>query len=313
MAMHRRELIAGIGPRIYGPVGGESVNSWAAKVPLCTVLLGISSLVPISATGQVADASLSGTITVSSGKPLASAKISVRNTATGQSASAESSASGTYYLSGLAPGDYEISVTALGFDVKTAKLTLAAGSAQTFNTILSASAAPGNPSEPALSDLGFSPAETKGTAEYQAMLDRRSHMLQIHQRLGLIATAPMIAALFTSTGAKGHHGMPGSASGRDLHTVLGAATADLYFTSAYFAIRAPKIPGTHAHGPIRVHKALAWVHGPGMILTPILGAIAYNQLSNNQRVHGIAKYHSDVAAVTAAAYGAAIISVSVKF
>jgi hypothetical protein len=50
-----------------------------------------------------------------------------------------------------------------------------------------------------------------------------------------------------------------------------------------------------------------------MILTPILGAIAYSQLSNGERVHGIAKYHSWVAWTTVGAYGAAIASVSIKF
>ena len=289
------------------------MKSLAAKAVLYTILLALSSVISISLRAQVADASLSGTITGATGKPLASAKVSVRNLATGQLTAAETSATGTYYLSGLAPGDYEISVAALGFDMQTEKVTLAAGGAQTFNATLTASLAPGQQTEPSLSDLGFSPSQTKGTPEYQTLLDRRSHMLQIHQRLGLITTAPLIATLFTSPGAKGHHDMPGSASGRDLHAALGATTAALYFSSAYFAIRAPKIPGTEAHGPIRVHKALAWIHGPGMILTPILGAIAYNQLSNGQRVHGIAKYHSDVAAVTAAAYGAAIISVSIKF
>jgi len=286
------------------------VNSLAAKAVLCTIPL--LSSISISLRAQ-ADSSLSGTITGASGKPLASARVSVKNLTTGQSTTAETSATGTYYLSGLAPGDYEISVAALGFDVKTGRMTLAAGGAQTFNATLTASLTPGQETEPSLSDLGFSPSQTKGTPEYQALLDRRSHMLQIHQRLGLITTAPLIATLFTSPGAKGHHGMPGPASGRELHAALGATTAGLYFSSAYFAIRAPKIPGTQAHGPIRVHKALAWIHGPGMILTPILGGIAYSQLSNGERVHGIAKYHSDVAAVTAAAYGAAIISVSIKF
>lgn len=289
------------------------MNSSALKAVLYTILLTLSSMTPISLRAQVADASLSGTVVGASGKPLASARVSVKNLATGQSTIAETSATGTYYLSGLAPGDYEISVTALGFDTKTGKVTLGAGGAQTFNATLTASLAPGQETEPSLSDLGFSPSQTKGTPEYQALLDRRSHMLQIHQRLGLITTVPLVATLFTSTGAKGHHGMPGPASGRDWHAALGATTAALYFSSAYFAIRAPKIPGTESHGPIRVHKALAWIHGPGMILTPILGAIAFNQLSNGQRVHGIAKYHSDVAAVTAAAYGAAIISVSIKF
>jgi hypothetical protein len=167
--------------------------------------------------------------------------------------------------------------------------------------------------EPSLKDLGFPPDLIKGNAQEQARLDRRSHMLQVHQRLGLITVAPLLVTLFTSPGAKGHHGLPGSPGGRELHAGFGAATAALYFSSAYFAIRAPKIPGTHVEGPIRLHKALAWIHGPGMILTPILGAIAYNQLSRGERVHGIAKYHSDVAWITAIAYGGAILSVSVKF
>jgi len=95
--------------------------------------------------------------------------------------------------------------------------------------------------------------------------------------------------------------------------VLGAAASDLYFTSAYFAIRAPRVPGTKTRGPIRVHKALAWIHGPGMILTPILGAMAYSQESKGQKVHGIAAAHGPVAIVTAGAFGAALLSVSLKF
>ena len=95
-----------------------------------------------------------------------------------------------------------------------------------------------------------------------------------------------------------------------MHLALGSATGDLYFTSAYYAIRAPKIPGTETRGPIRLHKALAWIHGPGMILTPILGAIAFDQKSHGEKVHGIASAHGAVAIVTAAAYGAAILSVS---
>ena len=82
---------------------------------------------------------------------------------------------------------------------------------------------------------------------------------------------------------------------------------------AYYAIRAPRIPGTETRGPIRLHKALAWIHGPGMILTPILGAIAFDQKSRGEKVHGIASAHGGVAIATAAAYGAAILSVSVKF
>jgi hypothetical protein len=94
---------------------------------------------------------------------------------------------------------------------------------------------------------------------------------------------------------------------------LGATTADLYFTSVYFAIRAPKIPDTETRGQMRANKILAWVHGTGMVLTPILGGIAFSQKSKGERVHGIASAHGPVAIVTASAYAAAILSVSIKF
>ena len=59
-------------------------------------------------------------------------------------------------------------------------------------------APPINPQEPSLEDLGITPSQTKGNAREQALLDRRSHMLKIHQRLGLITIAPLGATLITS-------------------------------------------------------------------------------------------------------------------
>jgi hypothetical protein len=168
----------------------------------------------------------------------------------------------------------------------------------------------GNPTAPTLEDLGISPQQAQGSAQDQARLDKRSHMLKIHQRLGLIDTIPLIATVATSFGAGGRST---SNDWRWTHLALGSATGDLYFTSAYFAIFAPKIPGTQVKGPIRLHKALAWVHGPGMILTPILGAMAFDEKSKGERVHGIASAHGPVAIVTASAYGAAILSLTFKW
>ena len=162
---------------------------------------------------------------------------------------------------------------------------------------------------PSLQDLGFPPDQVNGNAEDQARLDKRSHMLKIHQRLGLITLIPLLATIITSNGASGH----GSVSGRNLHAALGLVTAGLYVTTASYAIGAPKIPGTEIRGPIRLHKALGWVHGVGMILTPILGALARAQLDRGEKVHGIAAAHSAVADVTVAAYAAAIGSVALKF
>jgi len=163
---------------------------------------------------------------------------------------------------------------------------------------------------PSLQDLGFSGVQTQGDPKLQALLDKRTHMLKVHQRLGLITTIPMVASVVTSMGAGGRST---SRASRDLHVALGGLTGDLYFTTAYFAIRAPRVPGTETRGPIRFHRAMAWIHGPGMVLTPILGAMAFSQKNNGERVHGIASAHGPVAIVTAGAFGAALLSVSAKF
>ena len=186
-------------------------------------------------------------------------------------------------------------------------MTITAGAAQTMNQTLAASSSGG--AAPALGDL-FPPDQAQGNAQDQARLDRRAHMLKMHQRFGLITLAPMVATIAASGLASGRHS---TATGRDIHGGLGAVTADLYFMTAYYAIRAPRVPGTATRGQIRLHKTLAWIHGPGMILTPILGAMAYSQENNGEKVHGIAKAHSAVATVTYAAFGLAVASVTIKF
>src|SRR5438132_11231295 len=110
-------------------------------------------------------------------------------------------------------------------------------------------------------------------------------MLKIHQRVGLITTVPLIATVVFSVSAGGKGT---SNTDRTVHMVLGSVSSDLYFMSAYFAIRAPRVPGTKSRGPIRFHKAMAWIHGPGMLLTAILGAMACSQKSNGEKLNGIA-------------------------
>jgi len=272
---------------------------------------------------QQTDGAISGTVKDSGGRAMAGARISAKNKVSGQSAEAVSDFDGHYTIPNLAAGDYEVTASKDG-NLATATVSVATGGRTTLSLALSASQVPpqnlpsapspqkteSQQTEPSLSDLGFAPAETQANPREQALLDKRTHMLKIHQRMGLITTIPMVATLITSLNAGGRN--EGSAS-RDLHVALGALTGDLYGITAYYAIRAPRIPGTETRGQIKFHKAMAWIHGPGMILTPILGAMAFSQKNNGEKVHGIASAHGPVAIVTAGAFGAALLSVSVKF
>lgn len=168
---------------------------------------------------------------------------------------------------------------------------------------------------PSLADLGFTPQQMQSNAQMQARLNKRTHMLKIHQTLGLITTIPMVATLITGpqAKAKGRYGQPitePTTANLDFHMALGSLTTGMYWTTAYYAIFAPKIPGVKPKGAIRLHRDLVWIHGPGMIITPLLGIAAYKQENAGEKVHGIASLHGPAAYVTVISYCTAIVAVS---
>jgi len=306
-------------------LGNWSPNPLAA----CLRFLVICLLVQVtpSLVAQTSSGVVRGTVSDESGKAVANATITATSIDTGQKQTANTGPEGTYQLD-LPAGNYRLTFEAVGF--KTFEISSATvggtvpevvdGKLERGEPVNGTPAPtqqenlPNAPSSsttaPSLSDLGLSPEQTQGNAREQALLDKRTHMLKIHQRMGLITTIPLIATIVTSLNAGGKS--EGSAS-RDLHVALGAVTGDLYGITAYYAIRAPRIPGIKKRGPIKFHEAMAWIHGPGMILTPILGAMAFSQKNNGEKVHGIAQAHGPVAIITAGAFGAALLSVSLKF
>jgi hypothetical protein len=298
------------------------LSSFLGFFAVCFIVQVATSLVAQTAIGV-----LRGTVRDESGKAVANASVTATSINTGQKQTANTGLNGTYQLD-LPAGNYRVTFEATG--LKTFEISSATVSGTTPEALdcklERREPINGNPvppqqenlpnapssssTAPSLSDLGLSPEQIQGNAREQALLDKRTHMLKIHQRMGLITTIPLIATVILGPGAGGKS--EGTAA-RDLHVALGSLTGDLYGITAYYAIRAPKIPGTKKRGPIKFHEAMAWIHGPGMILTPILGAMAFSQKNNGEKVHGIAQAHGPVAIVTAGAFGAALLSVSVKF
>src|SRR5580700_5070224 len=300
-------------------------NPLGAFLRFCAICLLLQ--VAPSVMAQTTTGIVRGTISDEAGQPIANASVTATSIDTGQKQSANTGPDGTYKLD-LPPGNYRLAFEAAGFktleissatingtvpevlDAKLEKGEQVSDKPATTQPESLPNAPSSSTTAPSLSDLGLSPEQTQGNAREQALLDKRTHMLKFHQRMGLITTIPLIATVAISFNAGGKNT---SSASRDLHAALGGLTGDLYGITAYYAIRAPRVPGTKKRGPIKFHEAMAWIHGPGMILTPILGIMAFDQKNNGEKVHGIASAHGPVAIVTAGAFGAALLSVSVKF
>jgi hypothetical protein len=298
------------------------IGAFLRFLAICLLLQVAPSVIAQTTTGVVR-----GTISDDSGRPVANASVTATSIDSGQKQTATTGPEGTYKLE-LPEGNYWLTFEAAGFKTLEISSATVSGTAPEVldGKLERGEAVNGNPAltqqenlpdapsssttAPSLSDLGLSPEQTRGNPQEQALLDKRTRMLRIHQRMGLITTIPLVATVILGPGAGGKS--EGTAV-RDLHVALGSLTGDLYGITAYYAIRAPRIPGTKKRGPIKFHEAMAWIHGPGMILTPILGAMAFSQKNNGEKVHGIAQAHGPVAIVTAGAFGAALLSVSVKF
>ena len=98
------------------------MNPKTAKLVFGVVLIFVLTANPLLA--QDARATLSGTITDSSGKVLPNIKVNVKNLYTSESTEAQTDSAGHYAVPNLAAGDYEVSASAEGIGSIVAKVTL---------------------------------------------------------------------------------------------------------------------------------------------------------------------------------------------
>ena len=98
------------------------------------VAIVLCVLLPICAHAQVSGATLSGTITDSTGAVIATVQVSIKNEATGEVRAVSVDSAGFYSAPNLLPGTYDVTITASGFATAIQKdVTLTVGGQQTLN------------------------------------------------------------------------------------------------------------------------------------------------------------------------------------
>lgn len=151
-------------------------------------------------------------------------------------------------------------------------------------------------------ELGFSKQATLPELNVQTQLEDRRFYLRQHQIWGLISAGALALSVFTG----GEGDLPPA------HPFFAGLAVTSYMAAAYTAWKAPSL-NVKPKGGIAWHRRLAWIHVPGMIITPILGYMAAKKIQNHEKLDGVEEYHKDVAGVTAVALAAAALTVSFDF
>jgi len=131
-----------------------------------------AALVSIQVHAQVTGATLSGTVTDTSGGIIRDAEVSVKNTATGISRAVTVDSAGFYTVPNLLAGIYEVRVTAAGFSTALqSDLTLAVGAQQQLNFSLRVGTATETVKVTAATQIELTSSTLTGHVDSQTVLD----------------------------------------------------------------------------------------------------------------------------------------------
>ena len=112
-----------------------SIKSAVCFAAVLVLLLGVPYSSPLH--GQVVGGTISGRITDSSAASIPNAKVSLQNIATGVTTTITTNAQGIYNAPNLLPGDYEVRISAPGFETAIQHgVTVAVGSQQVLNLVM---------------------------------------------------------------------------------------------------------------------------------------------------------------------------------
>ena len=171
-----------------------------------------------------------------------------------------------------------------------------------------------------LQDLALPSAQNSAAEFTDQQLERRIVMLERHKMMGHVTMGLMLASFASALwgvkkidddrAARGGLKSKDDASNMNLHLGISALTLASYYTTAYYALAAPKPADFEDSAARHAHKGLAWIHGTAMVLAPILGLLAFKDYHDGKDPSGLAKLHRPVMmagfGAFAAAYGIAV-------
>src|SRR3984957_13837692 len=113
------------------------MNKKLIKCVVIVLTIGISLVVSLPLRAQVAGGTLSGTVTDASGAVVPNAEVEIKNSATGIAKTVTTSTEGFYTAPNLLPGNYEVAVSAPGFNTAIKNgIVINVGSQPVFNLVL---------------------------------------------------------------------------------------------------------------------------------------------------------------------------------
>jgi hypothetical protein len=150
--------------------------------------------------------------------------------------------------------------------------------------------------------IGLAPPLT--VEERKSELNLRRTMLTMHQIGGFVTLGLMATTVYYGQKTLNN---PGVRTYRRYHQGFVAATITSYSATGLLAVLSPPpLIRRDEVSTTTIHKALAWVHFAGMVVTPILGASLRRNFKDDQ----LTRFHQVSAYVTTGALAASLVVVT---
>ena len=157
-----------------------------------------------------------------------------------------------------------------------------------------------------LKDLGFSQQAVQANPDESLLLQKRTHMLQLHQVMGYTTAALVLATVLAAPDGRERAG--------PAHIGLAIAAEASYAYTAYLSLSAPEIAGKGKAGyGTKIHKAMVWVHLPAMALLPFAGIAAQQARMRGERPTGLGGIHKTLGELAVASILVSAVSMTIEF